>query len=182
MQHSIVRLKSKYTSSACLCSSGLGCGKQLQPLRWRLQRGVLPGHLGNLKYTTLLAELALPAPWDARETSMTKAGERCYTRGRWHFFVKSLQRFILPAPAPTHTDMHGPDVCPGPPTHGMEDERILPASPRCLLASNDKLISDQIFRAHMSHCCYLSSTATTTKRTGRCHYRAGSHPIAIAVG
>lgn len=82
----------------------------------------------------------------------------------------------------SHAHMHGPDVCPGPPTHGMEDERILPASPRCLLASNDKLISDQIFRAHMSHCCYLSSTATTTKRTGRCHYRAGSHPIAIAVG
>lgn len=171
----------KHTSSACLGSSGLGRGKQLRPLRWRLPRGVLPGHLGNLKYTTVLAELALPAPWDARETSTTKPGEPGYTRGRWHLFVKSLRKFILPAPAPTHTDKRGPDVCPGPPTHGTEDEGMFPASLRCLLASSDELISDQIFHAHMSRCCYPSSTATR-KRTGRCHYRAGSHPIAIVVG
>lgn len=54
-------LKSKYAGSTSLGSSGLGRGKQLQPLHQRLRRDALPGHFGSIKNATLLAELALPA-------------------------------------------------------------------------------------------------------------------------
>lgn len=54
-------LKSKYAGSTSLGSSGLGRGKQLQPLHCRLCGDALPGHFSNIKNAALLAELALPA-------------------------------------------------------------------------------------------------------------------------